>query len=62
MAEAAAVALAAAAAAAVVAAVAAVGRCSTRTEGNGFLPRTADEFRDADSRVDRALGGLYSVR
>lgn len=44
----------------VVAAVA--GRCSTRTGANGFLPRTADEFRDVGSRVDRALGGLYSVR
>lgn len=41
---------------------AAAGRCSIRSEANGFLPRTADGFRDADSRADRALDGLYSVR
>jgi len=55
--------VAAVASAVVVAAVAAAaGRCSTRTGVNGFLPRTADESRDAGSRVDRAPDGLYLIR
>lgn len=52
----------AAVASAVVAVAAAAGHCSTRTGVNGFLLRTADESRDAGSRVDRAPDELYLIR